>query len=240
MTKSRALFIFLVAAMAAAATLQAAPQAAAETKSEVPALTAMHDIIYPIWHTAYPDKDVKALRSYVPQVEDYASKIYAAKLPGILRERQAKWDDGVAKLRKSVDDYKAAAAGTNDEALLKAAESLHTNYEALVRTIRPLLPEIDAFHQVLYVVYHTYAPEKAYDKIREVSADLLAKAEAVGKAVLPSRLEAKSADYAKAAADLVEAAKQLDAAAKGHDHQGMLDGVDRVHVRYQALEKIFD
>jgi hypothetical protein len=239
MTKFRTLLIFIVAAVALTLAVQA-QEAKSETKSEVPELTAMHDIIYPIWHTAYPEKDVKALRSYVPQVDELAAKIYSAKLPGILRDKQAKWDEGLAKLRKSVDDYKAAAAGTNDEALLKAAENLHTSYEALVRTIRPVLPEVDAFHQVLYVVNHTYAPEKSYDKIREISADLLAKAEALGKVTLPARLQAKAPDYAKASADLIEAAKQLDAAAKGHDHQGMLDGVDRVHVKYQALEKIFD
>lgn len=239
MTRSRFIVVFIVAASALTLAVQA-QEAKSETKSEVPELTAMHDIIYPIWHTAYPEKDVKALRSYVPQIEEYTAKIIAAKLPGILRDKQVKWDEGLAKLRKSVDDYKAAAAGTNDEALLKAAESLHMNYEGLVRTIRPVLPEVDAFHQVLYVVNHTYAPAKSYDKIREVSADLLAKAEALAKATLPTRLQAKAADYAKASAELVEAAKQLDAAAKGHDHQGMLDGVDRVHVKYQVLEKIFN
>ena len=239
MNRFRALSIIGFAVLALALALPA-QEAQAEVKSEVPALTAMHDIIYPIWHTAYPEKDVKALRGFVPQIEEYVSKVFAAKLPGILREKQAKWDEGLARLRKSVDDYKAAAAGTNDEALLKAAENLHTNYELLVRTIRPVLPEVDAFHQVLYVVYHTYAPAKSYDKIREVSADLLSKAEAVAKATLPARLQAKAADYTAAAAELLEAAKQLDAAAKSHDHQGMLDGVDRVHVKYQALEKIFN
>ena len=211
-----------------------------ETESAIPELEAFHEIIYPIWHTAYPDKDTKALRGYVAQVDALAANIYAAKLPGILREKQPKWDEGLARFRKSVDDYRAAAAGTNDEALLKSAETLHSMYEALVRTIRPVLPEIDAFHQALYVIYHKYAPDKAYDSIRGASADLLAKAETVGKAALPARLQAKSADFAKASAELIAAARQLDAAANGHDHQGMLDGVDRVHVKYQALEKLFD
>ena len=239
MTNKRTALIIL-AGLAVFAAAGQARQTAAETKSEVPELTAFHEIIYPIWHTAYPDKDVKALRGYVPQVDELAAKVYAAKLPGILREKQAKWDAGLAKFRASVDAYRAAAAGANDEALLKAAETMHSMYEALVRTIRPVIPEVDAFHQALYVIYHSYAPDKAYDKIRGVSADLLAKAEAVAKAVLPSRLQAKSADFAKISAELVAASRSLDAAANGHDHQGMLDGVDRVHVKYQALEKLFD
>ena len=205
MRKPKRILFILAAAVLILAPAVRAQEAASETKSEVPELTAFHDIIYPIWHTAYPEKDTKALRGFVPQIEELAAKVFAAKLPGILRDKQAKWDEGLANFRKSVDEYKAAAAGTDDAALLKAAENLHATYEAMVRTIRPVLPEVDAFHQVLYVVNHTYAPAKSYDKIREVSADLLAKAEAAAKATLPARLKAKSSDYAKAALELVEA-----------------------------------
>ena len=217
-----------------------AQEQTAETKSEVPELTAFHDVIYPIWHTAYPDKDYKALRSFVPQINELAAKIYSAKLPGILREKEAKWKEGVALLKKSVDDYNAAAAGNDDQALLNAAEALHTKYEALVRTLRPVLKEVDTFHQALYVVFHTYLPNKEYDKIRGAGADLVAKAEAVNKATLPTKLEAKAGAFKTAAVELLEAAKALDAAGQAHDHSGMEKGVDTLHAKYQALEKLFD
>jgi len=217
-----------------------AQEQSAETKSEVPELTAFHDVIYPIWHTAYPDKDYKALRSFVPQINELAAKIYSAKLPGILREKEAKWKEGVALLKKSVDDYNAAAAGKDDQALLNAAEALHTKYEALVRTLRPVLKEVDTFHQALYVVFHTYLPNKEYDKIRGAGADLVAKAEAVNKATLPTKLEAKAGAFKTAAVELLEAAKALDAAGQAHDHSGMEKGVDTLHAKYQALEKLFD
>jgi len=217
-----------------------AQEQTAETKSEVPELTAFHDVIYPIWHTAYPDKDYKALRSFVPQINELAAKIYGAKLPGILREKEAKWKEGVAQLKKSVDDYNAAAAGNDDQALLKAAEALHAKYESLVRTLRPVLKEMDDFHQILYVVYHKYLPNKEYDKIRGAGADLVAKAEAVTKATLPTKLEAKAGAFKTAAGELLEAAKALDAAGQAHDHTGMEKGVDTLHAKYQALEKLFD
>jgi hypothetical protein len=217
-----------------------AQEQSAETKSEVPELTAFHDVIYPIWHTAYPDKDYKALRSFVSQINELAAKIYSAKLPGILREKEAKWQDGMAQLKKAVDDYNAAAAEKDDQALLNAAEALHTKYESLVRTLRPVLKEVDIFHQTLYVVYHKYLPNKEYDKIRGAGADLVAKAEAVTKATLPTRLEAKSGAFKTAAVELLEAAKALDAAGQAHDHDGMEKGVDTIHTKYQALEKIFD
>src|SRR5512139_1105049 len=191
-------FIALCALAVSLSAPALAANPAQETESSVPELSAFHEVIYPIWHTAYPEKDYAALRKYALEVKSGAEKIYAAKLPGILHERQAKWDQGVAELRKTVDAYLAAAAGTNDEALLAAAETLHSRYEMLVRTIRPVLKEVDDFHKVLYVVYHKYLPEKEFVKIKEASGDLAARAEAITKASLPKRLESKTEAFQKA------------------------------------------
>jgi len=211
-----------------------------ETTATVPELTSFHDVIAPIWHDAYPKKDYAALRGFVPKINELAAKVYEAKLPGILRDKEAKWKEGLAAFKASVDAYNAAAAGTDDPALLTAAEALHARYEAMVRLIRPLLAELDAFHKVLYGAVHTYAPEKQYDKIRGVSADLLAKAEAAAAAALPARLAAKADAYKAAAAALVASAKALKAAADAHDHDGMIECVDDLHAKYRAVEKIFE
>ena len=105
--KNRLALGILIVLTVARGWASAAQDMAKETKSEVPELSAFHEIIYPIWHTAYPSKDVKALRGFVPQINELASKIYAAKLPGILREKEAVWKEGVAQLKKAVDDYGA-------------------------------------------------------------------------------------------------------------------------------------
>jgi hypothetical protein len=178
----------------------------------------------------------------VPRINELAAKIYAAKLPGILREKEGKWTAGIAEFRKSVDAYAAAAKGTDDRALLDAAEGLHMRYEMLVRAIRPVLPEMDAFHKVLYVVYHRDLPEKKWGDVRGAASDLRAKAEAVAGAQLPKRLEPKAAAFKQAAAALVEAAAELDMLAQaGSDDAEALDrSVIKVHTKYQDLEKIFE
>jgi len=236
----RILVGFCAFCFAGFALLAQAQEMARETKSEVPELTAFHEVVYEIWHTAYPAKDVKALRGLVPRINELAAKVYAAKLPGILREKDAKWQAGVAQFKAATESYNAAAAGKDDQALLSAAEALHTKYEMLVRTLNPILKEMELFHQGLYLMVHQYLPEKAYDKIRGASADLVSKAEAVTKAALPKSREAKAEAFKKAAAELLEAAKALDAAGKAHDHAGMEAGVDQVHAKYQALEAIFE
>ncbi len=233
--------IFSILLVFAVAGIMAQEKAAnPDTEAIVPALDAFHEIIYPIWHTAYPEKDVAALMGFVPKINELAAKVYAAKLPGILREKEAKWKAGLAEFKSSVDAYNSAAADQNGDALLKAAEDLHMRYEMLVRTIRPVLPQMDAFHKVLYVVYHTYLPGKNWDEIRKAAPELDAKAEAVTKATLSKRLEAKTADFAAAAAGLKAATAELAGLGAGADGKALDKAVEKIHTKYQALEKIFD
>jgi len=227
-------------ALAAAAPVAALPAQVQETESTVPELSAFHEIIYPIWHTAYPEKDYAALRSYAPEVKRLAEKIYGAQLPGILHEKQAKWDQALADLRKSVDAYLSAAAGTDDAALLNAAEVLHGRYEMMVRAIRPVLREVDDFHKVLYVVYHKYLPARDYAKIAEASGDMLTKAEAITKASLPKRLESKAPAFGTAAQELLQTTKALAETAKSGQGEAIAAAVESVHTKYQGLANIFD
>lgn len=211
-----------------------------ETLAGVPELEAFHEVIYPIWHTAYPEKDIAMLKSLVPQVNELAGKVFAAKLPGILREKQAKYDAGLAEFRKSVEAYNAAAKGSDDKAMLDAAEVLHAKYEMLVRILRPVLKEMDDFHKVLYVVFHTDLPAKDWAAVRAAVPDLKAKAEAVTKATLPTRLQAKSEAFAKASAELAKAAAVLAGLGPQADGAAVEQAVNKLHGRYQDLEKIFD
>ena len=203
-------------------------------------LSEFHEIIYPIWHTAYPEKDYAALREYVPEVNRLAKNLFDAKLPGILRDKQTKWDDGMEQLKKAVEDYNKAAAGEDDQALLDAAEALHAKFEMMVRLIRPVLKEIDEFHKVLYVVYHKYLPNKEFDKIKAVCDEFILKAEAVVKATLPKRLEGKSEEFSVAAKDLLEASKRLKMTSSTQESSAMEKAVEYLHTKYQELEKIFD
>ncbi|MGZ5554380.1 MAG: hypothetical protein ACXW3H_01285 [Candidatus Aminicenantales bacterium] len=218
----------------------AVPAMAQETESAVPELSAFHEVIYPIWHTAYPDKDIAMLKSLVPQVNELAGKVYAAKLPGILRDKQVKYDAGLAEFRASVEAYNAAAKGSVDKAMLDAAEVLHAKYEMLVRILRPVLKEMDDFHKVLYVVYHTDLPAKNWAAVRAAAPDLKAKAEAVTAAKLSTRLEPKAEAFAKASGELVKAATVLAELGPKADGAAVEQAVQNLHSRYQDLEKIFD
>jgi len=211
-----------------------------ETLASVPELEAFHEVIYPIWHTAYPDKDYAALRGYAAEVKGLAQKIFEAKLPGILREKQAKWEAGLAEFRKAVEEYSSAASAGSDEAIWSAAEILHARYEMLVRLIRPVLKEVDDFHRELYVVYHKHLPAEDLAAIKAASSLLAQKVEAVVQAALPKRLESKQEAFHQAAVALQDAVQGLVKACAGDVGSTVENAVNEVHSRYQALEKIFD
>ncbi len=210
-----------------------------ETESRVIELEQFHEIIYPIWHTAYPAKDFNALRNYAHTVDSLAAQIYSAKLPGILRDKKEKWDEGAAEFKKSVEEYDRQSAASDNEALLMAAEKLHSNYEKLFRTIRPVSKEVDEFHQLLYVVYHTYLPERQFEKIVSASDGLVDKAGAILKMKLPKNFEAKAEKINSASKELLSTANDLNCIKDAAKETEISLAVEKLHKKYQELSDIF-
>ena len=211
-----------------------------EPSTSVPAFDRFHEVIMPMWHTAYPAKDGAALRRMSQDVETGVAAIAAAKLPGILHEKEAAWAKGLVELKAAAAGYVKASAGTDDPALLKAAERLHAAYEAQGQIIRPVVPEMDAFHKTLYVVQHTYVPEKNWAAVCKVSGELQTKASAVAGASLPKRLEAKAATFKTETTQLVADAGSLVSACKVNQPAGIEKATGTLHARYEGLTKIFE
>ena len=67
-----------------------------------------------------------------------------ARLPGILREKQEAWDQGLSGLKDALALYETAAATRSEPGLLDAVEALHSRYEGLVRVP---MKELDARYE---------------------------------------------------------------------------------------------
>lgn len=210
-----------------------------DTESRVAELENFHQVIYPIWHTYYPGKDYSGLRSCATEVNKLAEQIYDSKLPGILRDKKEKWANGVNEFKKAVTEYSNQVKSNDDILLLKSVEALHSKYENLVKIIRPVLKEMEQFHKVLYVIYHTHLPEKNYEKIKQLRDELTVNAEAITQASLPKRLADKENDFRIAANSLLRATKELQAMADNENSPKIDEAVELVHSRYQNLEEIF-
>ena len=211
-----------------------------ETQASVPELSEFHEVIFKLWHEAWPKKDMAMLSSLLPEIEAGAAKIQKAVLPGILRDKKASWDAGVGKLSGIVADYRAAVGSRDLQKTLDAGERLHSQFEALVRIIRPALAEVDAFHQVLYRLYHYELPSFSLPAIQASAKDLKAKMSALDAAVLPGRLEAKKEAFEARRSDLGKAVGDLAALAQaGKDEKAIREAIETVHARYVSLEQVF-
>jgi hypothetical protein len=231
--------LLLLSSVAATAGAAQAHDPASETRSEVPALTEFHEVMFPLWHEAWPSKNYKMMRDLLPQVKAHLAGVVAAELPGILREKQDAWNKGVAGLKEVVSRYEAAAAGGTDQALADAVETLHERYEGLVRVIRPVMKELDAFHVVLYRVYHHELPGKAFDKVAISAGELTDRCVELAKAPVPKRFADLEPKLRPAIQGLCAATAALRTTAAGTDPAATAKAVETVHSAYEGVAAIF-
>ncbi len=211
-----------------------------EVTANVPELGEFHNVIVPIWHQAWPAKDTAMMRQLLPDVEKGVAKIAAAKLPGILRDKQKTWNENVAKFQAFAAEYKAAADANDDPRLMNAAENLHKQFEVLVRIVRPVLKELDQFHQTLYVLYHYEMPEYKLDKIKVSVATLKEKMGPLNAAKLPARLNNKQAEFDAARIKLASSLDDVIAIIATNKEHKIKDAIEKMHTNYQGVEKVFD
>ena len=234
-------YLFIVITVAFMLPAFAQQEKSHEVNSEVKELTDFHDVVYQIWHTGWPQKDIKLLVSLTPDIEKGYDKIKNVELSGILRDKKSKWEDGLKKFRITVEMYKGAAAKNDSVRILDAAEKLHMQFEALVRIVKPVLKEVDAFHQELYMLYHYNMPEYDYMKVQKSAIVLKAKMKDLMKAQLSERMLAKKDSFEKCKTELNTAVDELnEVMVKGDDKTAINAVVDAVHTKYQELEKVFD
>lgn len=212
-----------------------------EITSSVPELFDFHEVVYPMWHTAYPNKDYALFKQLLPDVNSGVEKIYAAELSGILRDKKKEWTVGLEKLRTSVADYNNACKENNEGKMLTSAEELHSNFEMLVRIVKPVTTEVDEFHKVLYMIYHHYGPNKNIEELNKAIDGLMIRAEELKNCVLPKWATDKKNKFTKTADELYTSTKELkDLKDSKADEKMINEGIEKVHTNYQKLEALFD
>ena len=211
-----------------------------ELTAAVPELDDLHSAVYPLWHQAYPEKDYQMIKELVPQLDSLSAILDNVQLPGILRDKQEAWDKQKEILKATLAKLKKAANTNNKEDMLAQTEAFHSAYEKLVRTIRPMVKELDAFHQEMYKLFHYYLPNYDLTKIRETVAAMQAKLPALKQAQLNKRLQDKKMEFDAAVEDLETEVNKLAEVVKKDDREAIKAAVDAVHTAYQGCEAIFD
>ena len=211
-----------------------------ELAASVPELDDLHEVVFELWHNAFPEKNTELIKGLLPDADAKTAALDQAALPGILRDKQAAWDEGMLNLKAALKRLHEAADADDAQAMLDETEAFHAAYERLVRTIRPVVAELDAFHQELYRLYHYYAPDYDLEKIRTAAAAMQEKVPPLAKAKLSKRVAKKQEDFDKAVKALGVSVDELNEIVKTDDKKKVLDAVEKVHDAYQKVEHVFD
>ncbi len=211
-----------------------------ETVMEVPALSDFHTVIYQVWHTAWPEKNYTMLKELFPEIESGSKKIAEVQLAGIFRDKEKIWKENVEKLIDIVSEYKTAMEYNDNAELLDYAEQLHSQYEKLVRIVRPVLKELSDFHETLYPLYHYYLPENNVEKIHSAVKILQEKMLALNNATLSERWKKKEADFIESRKELSDAVQMLADMFPSNDTAEIAERIETMHKKYQDVEKVFE
>jgi len=212
---------------------------AEELLPEVAELDAVHEVMVPMWHEAFPAQDIAAIQASVPQFEPLVQDLAEAPLPGILQDKQGEWDERKARLLDAFQALREAGESGEAERILGAAEAFHMTYEAMVRVIRPVVPELDAFHRHLYGVYHYYGPGYDVEKILAQANEMAAAVPPLLAAQLPPNLADRQAEFEALVAELGDQVAALLIALEDPVQEEVTAAIEAVHTAYQAVEAIF-
>jgi hypothetical protein len=211
-----------------------------EITAQVQELNAIHDVMRPMWHDAWPAQDYEAIREATEAFEPLVEALDAASLPGILQDKQARWDEQKQLLLETFQGLKAAAEAGENDRMMAFAEAFHMNYEGMVRIIRPLVPELDVFHQKLYGVYHYYGPGYDLEKIGNAAAEMAAAIPALQGVTLPERLAPQQGHWEMLVERMSQHVGELITVLQDPSRDAVDAAIEAVHTDYAELEGIFD
>jgi hypothetical protein len=205
---------------------------------QIPELQQMHDYIRPMWHQAYPDKDIAMLKSLYSDLAASNQKLQSAAFPEEWADRQMHWQEGLKKMEFTLQAYKTAMDSGDDKGLLEAARKLHDAYEGLVMIVNPPIPEIDDFHKTLYHVYHDYLPNQNWEMVRKSIPEFEQKMTAIDKVVLPKWMGSAQEAFDTARRDLAGTVKELAKLKESGDAEQLEQAVENLHSAYERLQAV--
>jgi len=208
--------------------------------ADIPALHNLHGVVYPLWHDAYPEKDYALIKELIPEADALTQRLDEAELPGILRDKKPEWEKAKENLKMSLQALHDAVDEDDQKAMLDQVEVFHAAFERLARIIRPVVPELDAFHREMYKLYHYYLPNYDLENIR-LTVDAMQEKLLPLKAVqLPQRLAEKQEQFDAAVQELESFLGDLAKDVNTGDKNSIEESVEKVHTAYQKTETVFD
>ena len=222
------------------ATTPQTPQTQEMSKPRLEGLKEFHEVLQPVWHMAYAEKDYQAIRDAVPDFKEKMELIQKAELPGFFREKKDDYEKKRETLANAVLDLEEKSKGADNEALLKSTENLHTAYEQLVRVFAPRVKELESFHLALYPLWHEALPNKDYNAIKASTPVLQEKMDVLMKVELSEKSKEIAPKFIEKRKALKASVDDLVKACNGKNNKKIEEKLDKMHTAYQELDAVFE
>jgi len=200
-----------------------------------------HQILAPLWHQAFPEKDFKTIREKAPLLQEKLLTLLKVKLPSYMEEDEEKLISYLSKRQEMafyVSQVNLAAADTVDSSLATAFEQMHWAYEEMANILTVQIAELDSFHETLYFLWHRALPARDYEAIRKTAPVLKAEVDSLMKVSLPRGCSEMKDEFDRRKSALKDAVYQLaEACEKGSDEK--IDYSSKVvHKRFEELNSL--
>ncbi|MBT3463808.1 hypothetical protein HN451_02370, partial [archaeon] len=100
------------------------------------------------------------------------------------------------------------------------------------------IPELDALHEYVFLLWHDAYPNKNYELIQEVLPNLKTSISNLLQVELPEVLHSKKEEWNNEINKIDSNLKLLDSAVEQKDEESMLKGVEAFHNSYEKLVSI--
>jgi NADH dehydrogenase/NADH:ubiquinone oxidoreductase subunit G len=104
--------------------------------------------------------------------------------------------------------------------------------------VKAEVPELKAFHAVIYKLWHTAWPEQNISMMAQLVPDIEKGVEKIQKAQLPGILREKKSSWEEGLKELNEVVKEYKKAIASKDTQKILDAGEELHSQFESLVRI--
>jgi hypothetical protein len=135
-----------------------------------------HEIMAPVWHGAWPEKDYDALLKAGPQFKERFASIAKMEPTFKTKDREEKFLKARDNFSKIVEMYAEAAEKGDKKTVYDLMPQLHDAFEMTATSLLPIsYPEIEAMVITLNLITETHLPKNNMEGIVGSTETLMAK-----------------------------------------------------------------
>jgi len=209
-------------------------------KPKVEGIREFHEVLFPVWHTYFPEGDFKSIRQAVPEFKRTMGILMKVELPQFYHNVKEDFENKRQDLNLAVEKLESVAQSGDDKMLAKAVEDMHTAFERMARVLAPRIKELEDFHLVLYPLWHQAMPKKDYQGIKEAIPSLQAKMDALMKAQLREKFKGIETQFVEKRDKLNETVSELADVCQKNEDQKIIDKLTQMHEAYRSLDEVFE